>query len=364
MSSGPGRPSTAAAPQRQPQTAEQPGIWVARGGGQAGPITADSLKRRILRRELNGRDHVWWQGAAGWIRIADVPELARLLPLSQPTPASADPFAAADDRAPVAPRESTRVFLAKAGLSRGKRWRRHLALGLAMTGGFAGVVALAVVVADGRKRIELAPVIVDSRPELASWDDVDAEPDGTIVTPTYRCLDGHCQADDAPAVLIKRRKPRQPRAVPQQPPPSVRHTVDRGRTDLDARGAADITAFGGFSSRRLDTGDKAQVELRLTIEPPAVDGADRDEEAVFALVKSRMAGLNQCASGAGAVGLPRGRHDIMFTVDASGRTHRVKLGRTLGASSAGRCIKRQVRKWRFAAASGEATVSFPLILAR
>lgn len=380
MSSRPGRPSPAA-PRSRPAAPRdvQPSIWVARGGRKAGPITTDNLKRRILRRELNGRDHVWWEGARGWTPIADIPELARLLPLSEPTPdPAADPFAAAGDpfadvvdRAPEqAPRESTRVFMMEAGLGRAQRWRRHLALGLAMAGGLLGVVALAVVLAEQPERIERLEVVVVDAPtpseQLNDWNDVVAEPDGTIVTSTWRCLKGgDCTADDEPSVLVRkpnkrssaRRSSRSSRA-PAKP------AVARSRTTIDDDGLADITAIGGFSSRELKVGEKAHVRLRLSIEAPAVDGGERDADAVFAIVKTRMEGLSQCAAGASAATLPAGRHEIVFTVDEAGTTGRVRLGQTLRASAAGRCVSKQIRKWRFPAASGEASVSFPLILTR
>ena len=85
---------------------------------------------------------------------------------------------------------------------------------------------------------------------------------------------------------------------------------------------------------------------------------------MYALVKTRMPGLNRCATGANATGLPADKHKIEFTVTAAGVTDGVKLGRKLRASAAGRCIKGQVRKWHFPAATGAATVSFPLILTR
>jgi hypothetical protein len=375
MSSGPGRPSPAAAPPSQPRTAEQPSVWVARGGKKAGPITPVSLQRRILRRELNGRDHVWWEGAQGWTPIADVPALARLLPLSEPTPDPADPFAAARlapvvDRAPAAARESTRVFLMKAGLSQGQRWRRHLALGLALVGGLAGVAALALVLLEQPTRMELPEMVIADAPrdadDLNDWDDVAVEPDGTVVTSTWRCLQGgDCTADDEPPVLVRKQAKRpRVRRQPQQPQSATKPAIARSTTTIDDDGLADITHFGGFGSRELDVGEKAHVRLKLSIEAPAVDGGERDAEAVFAVVKTRMGGLSDCASGAYAATLPAGRHEIVFTVDEAGTISRIRLGGALRASAAGSCVRKQVRKWRLPAASGEATVSFPLILTR
>src|SRR5277367_5645124 len=58
-------------------------IYIHRDNQQLGPFTEAEVKAQLASGAISLQDHVWWQGQAGWISLAQSP-LATGLPLGTP----------------------------------------------------------------------------------------------------------------------------------------------------------------------------------------------------------------------------------------------------------------------------------------
>ena len=75
---------------------------VARSGSQFGPYTIAQLIAYVAERRVLPSDVVWYQGAAGWVPVGELPLTAAPAPAPAPVPAPAQPEPVSVAKAPVA----------------------------------------------------------------------------------------------------------------------------------------------------------------------------------------------------------------------------------------------------------------------
>ena len=98
----PGALRRSPAPEASPVLRDPP-VWFAMvGGKQTGPMSRAEIALKTAINGISGRTYVWKEGMAGWLRGAEVPELASLFapPPAKPAPAAAKPAPTATKTTP------------------------------------------------------------------------------------------------------------------------------------------------------------------------------------------------------------------------------------------------------------------------
>ncbi len=413
----------AAAVDAPPPAPQSGGIewFIAIKGKQHGPASADEVARLYREGQISERSYLWHEKLPAWTRLKELPEFtslvaegpapARRLPSPPPppeegaeivnleaaraqrqqregaSPAPHDPFAsvAAGPETQPGMRDSTRVFLQKAGLhNRGTKHKLYAAIAAVSACAF-----VALIIVDyqldilGLRQVvdavaEKTGIIEAPQDEGPGWDDVDADP-------TLKC-----QLMPDPAACIKKAKAKAARVAGAKRPsstPTALAGASVGGDDLkDAFGAGTDSGSGGrpvgvsvgqdgfmnvgagspsqdavdrmLKGKGGPSGPKARIEL------PATIGAGIDAENAKKVVQDGQGAIQVCVDNAMKMNedIPS---KVIFTlsIGKKGNVEKAAAGSAVvGASSLGSCLSGAMRKWKFAPPSEPTDLDIPLIL--
>ncbi|MBI1944409.1 MAG: zinc-ribbon domain-containing protein [Deltaproteobacteria bacterium] len=410
----------------QPPQAQRGAVdwYVAIKGKQHGPAKKDDVARLLREGSITERTYVWNEGMAAWARLRDVPELAMYIgaapPAARPPPPppdegqgqgaeiipfdeakrarelqdavrepmasnANDPFAAVAGASPIdpgAPRDSTRVFIMKAGLA--NRSTKHRAY--AMGAGVAFVAFSALCVLDYQGVIEIPGlhrvVVAVSRPAaerraIANNDWADAEED-----PVLKCQlfpdRAKCESEVRAQNEVKRARRTKKSENLGGTGVAGMNLDDAFKTGGDTGGglaAAPVTNTE-FAGATLSAEERARMALltkdtkKLTtptarMDTPVVEAGTLDAKDVARVVGNGSGAIQDCIEQAAKTGeVPGGKQRLVLTVNPRGVVDRaVFQNGAVNASPAGECVTKAASRWKFTAFAGEATdVEIPLIL--
>ncbi len=418
--SAPQRQSQEPRPQPPQQQRGAVDWYVAIKGKQHGPAKKEDVARLLREGSITERTYVWNETMAAWARLRDVPELAAFIgavPVVRPPPpppdegqgaeiipfdeakrarelqdavrepiASSpnDPFAAVAASSPIdpsAPRDSTRVFIMKAGLhNRGTKHRAYaLGAGVAAVGLFALCVLdyQGVIEIPGLHRVMIAvSTPAAERRAVANNDWADAEEDAVLKCQLFPDR-AKCESEVRAQNEVKRAR---------------RAKKSLGGTGVAGLNLDDAFKTGGESGGGLasapvnDTefagatlSDEERVRLALLkkgekkllvipvarMETPVVEAGTLDAKDVARVVGNGSGAIQDCIEQAAKTGeVPGGKQRLVLTVNPRGVVDRAQFQNgAVNASPAGECVTRAAVRWKFTAFAGEATdVEIPLIL--
>ncbi len=329
-----------------PESSHNEAWFVARSGESSGPYTWPQLQSAARDGELKPRDWVWCEGMQQWSRAEDQ---AGLLEASGPPPEPPMPPPASDDLAskatpasvgpPVLPPasptageptssattgavslgETTRQFLAAAGVSakvRRRRQRRAVLLVL-----LAGVGLLL-----GYEYLSSDPTEDAPSPPPAKTDAVAAPTlgDADAIDRAQRCrLTGTCKT--------------QKRVRPAAPTPEAEAAPQRrGDAMPESVPLAALTTAGG-SAAALEAGPAVIPDMRRE------ETEEGLSELQTALVKKKVTpGLKSCGGVFAAT-------DVVVRVSTDAKGHVKTVSVPQGPLAVQRCLKRRAKYWRFGA---------------
>lgn len=424
-------PSALAPPRHSQEPRAQPpaqqratvGWYVAIKGKQHGPAKKEDVARLLREGAITERTYVWNETMTAWARLREVPELAvfigaapavrppppppdegqgqgaEIIPFDEAkraremqdavrepiAPSSNDPFAAVAASSPIdpsAPRDSTRVFIMKAGLANRSTKHRAYAVG-------AGVAALGLFglcVLDYQGFIEipgLHSVVVAvantpaERRAVANndWSDAEENPElkCTLHPDRARCV-REVQAENE----VKRAR-RAKKSAPLGGTGVADINLDDAFKNTGDSGGGLATApvtNTEFAGATLSAEERARMALltkdtkKLTaptarMETPVVEAGTLDAKDVARVVKNGGGAIQDCIEQAAKTGeVPGGKQRLVLTVAPRGVVDRaVFQNGAVNASPAGECITKAAARWKFTAFAGEATdVEIPLVL--
>ncbi len=398
--------------------------FIAIKGKQHGPANADDVARLYREGQISERSYLWHEKLPAWTRLKELPEFAALVaegpaparrPPSPPpppeegaeivnleaaraqrqqrdggatttAPVAHDPFAAVAPGPDTQPglRDSTRVFLQKAGLhNRGTKHKLYAAI--ASVGALAFIT---LVVVDYQLDILGLRQVVDAVAEKTGiieappdegpgWDDVDGDP-------TLKC-----QLMPDPAACIKKAKAKAAKAAGAKKAATTVAAAGASVGGDDLKDAFGSGTGGGAGDRPVSvsvgqdgfmnvgagtpsqdalgrmmkgkggpSGPKARVEL------PATIGAGIDAENAKKVVQDGQGAIQVCVDGAMKTGedIP---NKVVFTlsIGQKGNVEKAAAGSAVvGASTLGSCLSGAMRKWKFAPPTEPTDLDIPLIL--
>ena len=387
--------------------------FVAIKGKQHGPVGREGVARLFRDGTITDRSYLWHDGMAAWTRLREVPQFASLvqqaavavppprLPPPRPPPPpqaeersgagqgaeiipfaearrarDADPFAAVaahqafgaitnDPFGAFSPdggevRESTRVFIMKAGLAnRGQKNKTYAGVAA------AGVALLSVALyCDYQGLIEipgLHSVVggvarTDDTPRLPlamiNWDDAEQDP-------RIKCKLDPDQAGCMHETVVRNALIRKKQAQRAEAVTAVGPTLN----DDDFRVTAPST--GKLLRSGTGVGGMELTAPNAQIDPIAVSGSDIDAASVFKTISQYSGSVEDCVEQGAKIGsVPEGRQVLIISIEPNGTVSKAsfKNGAT-NASPVGECIRNAAKRWKFQAFPGAAAdVEVPMIL--
>lgn len=327
------------------------GPWyIARSGESQGPYTWPQLQSAARQGLVRPRDWVWQQGMRAWIRAESqdglLPAIREVTPpppeyeapasIEAKGPAPAPPPAWVPTPAPSRPvslGETTRHFLAAAGVSAKVRQRRQRQAGLLLAGGIGLVVATGLFfrgAAEGENPPSAAPT--------ASATDDRLDDDAAQLRRSEACrLTGDC----------RRRRRRAPRAAPsaEQRRPEA-HGPNIGRRGDSEPETISIGGLqtSGVKETLIAEAHPVELEVRKETEKEGLSATET------ALVKRRVTpSLKRCRGVFAA-----SKVIVRFATSGRGRVRQVDV--RSGPRHVRRCLKRSAGGWRFGREFGARTV--------
>ncbi len=408
--------------------------FVAIKGKQHGPVGREGVARLFRDGTITDRSYLWHDGMAAWTRLREVPQFASLVqqaavavppprpppPRPPPPPQAeessdagqgaeiipfaearrardADPFAAvaahqalgaitndpfgavSHDGGEV--RESTRVFIMKAGLAnRGQKNKTYAGvaaagvalLSVALYCDYQGLIEIPGLhsVVDGVARTEDTPRLPL---EMINWDD--AEQDPRIKCKLDPDQAGCMHETVVRNALIRKKQAQRAEAVTAAGPtlndddfrltgPSTGSLL---RSGTGVGGMAEISNPEDAQKIRdqIAGGGKKLTAPNAQIDPIAVSGSDIDAASVFKTISQYSGSVQDCVEQGAKIGsVPEGRQVLIIGIEPNGTVSkaRFKNGAT-NASPVGECIRDAAKRWKFQAFPGAAAdVEVPLIL--